>query len=95
MAICTCMLILVQYAAGLGEAGGPTPLPHPQCWHCYYSFLKDLSAHAHSCTSGVPSLHTGVGTGTCVSGRIESGHAQVGEGVLLLPANELATIKCM
>ena len=56
-------------------------------------FLK--SAHAHSCTSGVPSLHTGVGTGTCVSGRIESGHAQVGEGVLLLPANELATIKCM
>ena len=39
-------------------------------------------------------MYIGVGTGTCVSGRLESGHVQVGEAVLLLPANELATIKC-
>lgn len=40
-------------------------------------------------------LSPGVGTGTCVAGKIETGHVQVGEGVLLLPANEIANIKGM
>ena len=35
----------------------------------------------------------GQGSGLTVAGRIESGHIQVGEGVLVLPANETANIK--
>ena len=40
-------------------------------------------------------LSAGLGTGTCLTGRIESGHVQVGESVLLLPANEITNIKCI
>lgn len=40
-------------------------------------------------------LSAGFGTGTCLTGRIESGHVQVGESVLLLPANEITNIKCI
>ena len=35
----------------------------------------------------------GVGTGICISGRIESGHVQVGETLVLLPANEIISVK--
>ena len=33
------------------------------------------------------------GSGLSVAGRIESGHMQVGDSVLVQPANELATIR--
>ncbi len=35
----------------------------------------------------------GQGSGFNVSGRLESGHVQVGQSVLIQPANEVATIK--
>ncbi len=35
----------------------------------------------------------GIGTGICVTGRIESGHVQVGETLVLLPANENINVK--
>ena len=54
-------------------------------WGLYWEFAKEKTKF----------VYIGFGTGTCVSGRLESGHVQVGEAVLLLPANELATIKCM
>ncbi len=38
--------------------------------------------------------YIGLGSGFNVSGRIDSGHVQVGESVLILPAQEIATIKC-
>ena len=37
---------------------------------------------------------TGQGTGFSVSGRIESGVLQPGDNVLVLPANEYASVKC-
>ena len=33
------------------------------------------------------------GSGFNVAGRIESGHLQVGESVLVLPANEIASVR--
>ena len=36
----------------------------------------------------------GQGAGLSVAGRVDSGHVQVGENVLVLPAQEVATIKC-
>ncbi len=41
--------------------------------------------HAH--------VHVGQGSGFNVSGRLESGHVQVGQSVLIQPANEVATVK--
>ena len=38
--------------------------------------------------------HTGQGMGISVAGRIEQGHVQCGEGVLVAPAWETAVIKC-
>lgn len=35
----------------------------------------------------------GQGSGFNISGRLESGHVQVGESVLVQPANEIAQIK--
>ncbi len=37
----------------------------------------------------------GQGSGFNVSGRVDSGHVQVGEHVLILPAQETVSIKCM
>ena len=35
------------------------------------------------------------GSGFNISGRIESGHVQLGESVMVLPAGEVATVKGM
>ena len=40
-------------------------------------------------------VFTGQGSGFNVSGRLESGHVQVGQSVLIQPANEVATVKGM
>lgn len=37
---------------------------------------------------------TAPGSGFNVAGRIESGHVQLGENVFVLPAGEIATVKC-
>ena len=37
--------------------------------------------------------HLGQGAGISIAGRIESGHVQTGESVLLLPANELVSVR--
>ena len=39
------------------------------------------------------SVSSAPGSGFNVAGRIESGHIQLGESVLVLPANETASIK--
>ena len=39
--------------------------------------------------------YTGQGSGFSVSGRIESGYLQQGDNVLVLPANEHASVKGM
>ena len=46
-----------------------------------------LPLHLPSSVSSAP------GSGFNVAGRIESGHIQLGESVLVLPANETASIK--
>ena len=35
------------------------------------------------------------GSGFNISGRIESGHVQLGESIMVLPAGEVATVKGM
>lgn len=43
----------------------------------------------------IADIFRGQGSGFNVSGRLESGHVQVGESVLVQPANEVATIKAV
>lgn len=40
-------------------------------------------------------IFIGQGAGLSVAGRVDSGHVQVGENILVLPAQEAATIKGM
>ncbi|XP_064382264.1 HBS1-like protein [Halichondria panicea] len=43
----------------------------------------------------IADIFKGQGSGFNVSGRLESGHVQVGQSVLIQPANEVATIKAL
>ena len=36
----------------------------------------------------------GHGTGVCVAGKVDSGTVQAGDNVYVLPAQEVASIKC-
>lgn len=53
-----------------------------------YTYLSN-SVDIKLCSSA----YTGQGAGFSVSGRIESGFLQQGDNVLVLPANECATVK--
>ena len=51
----------------------------------------NLVIHELLCYLAIP---LGQGAGLSVSGRVDSGHVQVGETVFVLPAQETVSVKC-
>ena len=58
--------------------------------YIYVSFIVTVTCHLPLL---LPYVSSAPGSGFNVAGRIESGHIQLGESVLVLPANETASIK--
>lgn len=56
---------------------------------------KTITKHCVCYIHNVFVLVSGQGSGFSVAGRVDCGHVQVGENVLILPAHELASIKCI
>lgn len=88
-------LVLLYYSDHFGEGVSgecynplnPSPLPS---WLLGPPLVFKNVLGVHLC---YPFHTVGVGTGICITGKIESGHVQVGESVLLLPANEIISVK--
>ncbi len=82
----------------LSDQFRPPPRPVDKPFRCC---IADVFKGYYACTDRfllsvyIMLVFTGQGSGFNVSGRLESGHVQVGQSVLIQPANEVATVKGM
>lgn len=64
---------------------------------CHLPINTSHYIYLHTCVGKRSCVYltvAGQGSGFNVAGRVESGHVQIGENVIILPAQEMASIKC-